>query len=328
MSIKKLSFLGLTMAALLGTATTGRAQGDSDPGLSTIGGLRSAPAVMIDDEIFENEKSQISIGHTFAEGERGTKLYVPQLELRLAASDRDYFHVKLPYQAVQGDLGHIGGLGNLTLAYTHVLPNADAVTWQFTGGLDIGTGSATMVDASSRALPMAYQSSRGSTDVIVGVSMTWKKYLNVSAGYQQAIINYNENNYDRFSVDNDLTYSTANYPLSRKLYRNGDVMMRIEGQYYGNRAGISAGPLAFYHLRNDLYQDINNKYRELDGSQGFTLNVAGSAFVRFGRYGEWKFDVTGAYPLVQRDLAPDGLRREWMVMPRLTFFFNQDILLF
>jgi hypothetical protein len=328
MSIKKVSFLGLTLAMSLGTAVVSHAQGDSDPGLSTIGAMRTGSAIMIDGEIYENEKSQISVGHTFSEGERGIKLNIPQLELRLAASETDYFHVKLPYYAAKGELATTGGLGNLTVAYTHVLPNPDAVTWQFTGGVDIGTGSATVVDGSSRALPMAYQASRGTTDVIVGVGMQWKKYLNVSAGYQQPIIQYNENNYNRFSVDNDLAYSTANYPISRKLYRNGDVMMRIEGQYYGNRAGIAAGPLAFYHLRNDLYQDVNNKYRELDGSQGFTLNVAGSAFVRFGRYGEWKFDVTGAYPLVQRDLAPDGLKREWMVMPRLTLLFNQNILLF
>lgn len=328
MSIKKVSFLGLTLAMSLGAATVSHAQGDSDPGLSTIGAMRSASAVMIDDEIFENEKAQVSLGHTFSEGERGIKLNIPQLEVRLPIAETGYFHVKLPYYAADGELAHVGGLGNLTVAYTHYLSNPDAVTWQFTGGFDIGTGSATITDGSSRALPMAYQSSRGSTDAIVGVSMHWKKYLNVSAGYQQPIINYNENNYNRFSVDNDLAYSTADYPLSRKLYRNGDVMMRVEGQYYGNRAGIAAGPLAFYHLRNDLYQDINNKYRELDGSQGFTLNIAGSAFVRFGRYGEWKFDVTGAVPLIQRDLAPDGLRREWMVMPRLTFFFDQNILLF
>lgn len=189
-------------------------------------------------------------------------------------------------------------------------------------------GNSTIEDGKGRPLPMAYQSSLGTTDVVIGANVMWKKYLTISAGYQQPIIRYTENDYLRLSPANELAYSTADYPFSRKLYRNGDAMLRVEGHYSGQRAGISAGPLAMYHVRNDLYQDETGRWRELVGSEGLTLNMVANGYVRWGRLGEWKLDVTAAAPVVMRDIAPDGLTRRWMVTPRLTYFFGQQVLMF
>jgi hypothetical protein len=328
MNKKRLSFLCLSLAASLGFAGTSYAQGSSDPGLSTVGAMRSGAGVVIVDDVMENHKAQLSVGHTFAEGERGTNINIPTLEGRIPVLDHGYFDFKLPIYAAKGELASVAGLGDASVTYTHHWYNLEQFSFQATGGFKLGMGNSTITDGSGRPLPMTYQSSLGTTDLMIGANVMWKKYVTLAAGYQQPIIRYTENDYLRMSPANELSYSTVDYPLSRKLYRNGDVMMRLEGHYSGERAGISAGPWAIYHLANDLYQDETGRWRELNGSEGFTLNVAGNAYIRWGRLGEWKFDVTAALPVVKRDIAPDGLTRQWMVTPRLTYFFGQQVLMF
>lgn len=326
--MKHFSAFCLSVAVCFGACTTVKAQGTGDPGLSSIGGLRSAATQLVDEDIYENNLTHFGVSHTFAKGDRDVVLNIPQVELSIPIEDFGYIETKLPFYAVKGDLAKVTGIGDLSVAYTHFMPYADGFSWQFTGGLSIGTGTATKHDGKNRALPMVYQSTHGTTDVILGVNVQYKQYVSFAVGYQQPIIRYNENDYNRSTPINELLYSNTDYPLSRKLYRNGDIMTRLEGHLTSKRAGISAGPLAIYHLRTDLYQDINNKYRNLVGSDGLSVNLAGSFFYRLGRYAQWKFDAYAAFPMVQRDLHPDGSNRQWVFMPRITYFFNQETLIF
>lgn len=319
----------LSVAVAMSSVYTVSAQGDSDPGFTTIGAMRSGSAAIITEDEYENLKAHFSVGHTFSSGEKDIKLNIPQLEIRLPMMDQGYFDIKAPFYSATGDLAHKWGMGDLTFAYTHML-KADPSQWtvQATGGLMIGMSTANTTDGDTRPLPMAYQSNLGSTDVMVGVNATWREYLSISAGYQQPIFRYNGNDYYRSSYYNDPVYSNSDYTIARHLYRNGDVMMRLEGRFATNRAGVTAGPLAIYHLRNDLYEDRTGLWREISGSQGLTLSGVGNVFIRWGRYGSFKLDVTGTLPFIKRDSRPDGLDRQWTIMPRFTFFFNQNTLLF
>ena len=184
-------------------------------------------------------------------------------------------------------------------------------------------GTANVTDGKARPLPMAYQASRGSTDVMVGGSVTYKQYATVSAGYQQPFYRYNENEFFAANQVNDTFYSSDAYTISRKLYRQGDVMMRLEGHLVNERGGVTGGVLAIYHLKNDLYQDRNTGgWYEVEGTQGLTLNLSGNAFIRMGRYGQYKLDLNVAAPVVRTDVFSAGLYRKWMITPRFTYFFN------
>ena len=326
--MKQLSAICLSVALGFGIHTAAHAQGSGDPGLSSVGALRSAAGLAFDEENYENDRTHLGFAHTFAKGERDVVINIPQVELRVNLHENGYLDAKLPYYASRGELAKISGIGDLTVAYTHFLPYYDGFTWQFTGGLEIGLSNSNLTDGKGRALPMVYQPSQGTTDLVLGASGMYKQYVSFALGYQQPIIRYNENDYNRSTPLNELNYTSVDYPLSRKLYRHGDLMVRLEGHLTGTRAGISGGPLLFYHLREDLYVDAANKYREANGSEGYTLNLAGSAFIRMGRYGQWKLDVNGAVPVVERNAYPDGSKRQWMLMPRLTYFFGQQDLLF
>jgi len=326
--MKYLSIACLTAAVSLGAFATAKAQGESDPGMGNMGLLRTASNIYIDEDVYENNKTQLNISHTFGKGDRDAIINIPRATLRVHAADFGYFEAQLPIYTVQGDVANVYGLGDLSLSYTHMLPDVEGFTYQFMGGLKIGMGTAALADGKSRPLPMVYQSNSGTSDFVVGASITWKKYLTLAVGYQQPFVQYNQNQYRGLTVTNEAVYSNKDYPFTRNYYRNGDLMLRLEGQISSKRIGISAGPLVFYHLRNDLYEDINNKFREIDGSEGMTVNLAGNVFYRLGRYGSWKIDVSGGVPVVNRDVLPDGSARQWVITPGITYFFNQENILF
>lgn len=329
MSIKHLTAFCLSVALSVG-ATTASAQGDSDPGFASIGAMRTASSLVVSDDNYENSRTHFSLGHTFAKGERDIKLHMPQVEVRVPLMEgMGYIDVRVPFIAASGDLGHGWGLGDLSLAYTHVfVQDPEWWTVQATAGALLSMTTANRSDGNTRPLPMAYQSGLGSTDGILGASAMFKEYVSVAVGYQQPVFRYNQNDYYRSTYMNDPVYSNSEYEISRKLYRNGDVMARLEGHLVNNRLGITGGALAMYHLRNDLYEDRTGAWREIDGSDGFTMSIVGNAFVRFGRYADCKLDITGSFPVITRDARPDGLQRQWTIMPRFTYFFNQRNLLF
>lgn len=303
-----------------------KAQGDSDPGFTTTGAMRNASALMLNDDEYENQKAHVSLGHAFAKGERDARLNISQIEARLplfGMFSGGYFDLKLPVFANGGELANTWGLGDLNATYTHMFLGIENWTIQGTAGLKIGMGTANVTDGQTRPLPMSYQASMGSTDVIVGGSVTWKRYVTAAVGYQQPVFRYNENDYFAAYKINDTLYSRGVYPIARKLYRQGDVMARLEGHYYTGRVGITAGGTAIYHLRNDLYEDRNtNGWYEIEGSKGLTVNIVGNVFARFGRYNQFKLDGTVAFPVVRRDVIPDGSYRQWTAMPRFTYFFG------
>ncbi|MBS1772410.1 MAG: hypothetical protein JST82_06105 [Bacteroidetes bacterium] len=319
----------LSAVVSLASVSVVRAQGDSDPGLSMIGAMRTGAAIVVSDENFEHQRPQFSLSHTFARGEKDVKYDNSALDIRVPLEDLGYFDVRVPITVATGQLAHKWGLGDINFAYTHVL-KADPMDWtvQATAGIQIGMTTANFSDGSTRPLPMSYQSGLGSTDAMAGVNVTWKEYISLAAGYQQAIFRYNENDYYRSSYVNDPIYSNSDYTISRKLYRFGDIMVRAEGHYVTNRAGITMGALGFYHVKDDLYQDRMGLWNKIQGSEGATLNLVGNVFYRFARHGSCKLDVTFAMPVIKRDVRPDGLERQFMITPRFTYYFNQRNLLF
>lgn len=303
------------------------AQGEGDPGFASTGAMRTASGLKINEYDYENQRAHFSLGHTFAKGERDIRLNISQLELRapiFGLYSGGYFDFKLPVFAAAGELGNTYGLGDASFSYTHMFIGLEDWTIQGTGGLQIGMSTGSITDGKTRPLPMAYQAGKGSTDLMIGGSIMWKKYVSAAIGYQQPFFRYNENDYYAANQVNDTIYSRNVYAIARKLYRQGDVMARLEGHYIMNdHFGITGGGVAIYHLKNDLYEDRNTSlWHEVDGTQGFTLNISGNAYFRFGRHGEFKLDFTAVTPVVRRDVFSSGDAREWMMMPRFTYFFG------
>lgn len=324
--MRRISAICLFMAMSLGSVSL-YAQGEADPGLASTGAMRIGSGLMINEFDYENQRAHLSLGHTFAKGYRDIRLNISQAEIRVpmfGLYSGGYFDLKVPIFAAAGELANTWGLGDVSFSYTHMFLGLEDWTIQGTGGLLLGMGTASLSDGNARPLPMQYQPSRGSTDFFAGGSVTWKQYVTVAAGYQQPFYRYNENDFFAANAVNDTFYSSDAYTIARKLYRQGDAMLRIEGHLTTERLGLTAGMLGIYHVKNDLYRDRDtDNWYEIEGTQGLTLNLVGNAFVRFGRRGEFKLDVTAATPVIERrDVYSAGLYRQWMVMPRFTYFFN------
>lgn len=330
MNMRYLPLLALALSSVISTGV--KAQGDSDPGFTMIGAMRPNSDLVFKSDEYENDKAQFSLGDGFAKGERNINLNLPEFGIRLPLEDVGYFDIRTSLKATNGELAKQVGWSDVLASFTYKMMNETYPDWsyQFTGGFMLGMGTADRTDGPGRPLPMAYQTNLGTTDLVLGASAKWKQYLTFAVGYQQPIYQHNSNGYFRSSTRNELIYSSSQYPISRRLYRNGDIMLRIEGYYGGDRAGISGGPLFIYHLRDDLYSDKfnNDAWVSIKGSQGMTLNLTADAFVRFGRYGTYKFDVMAAAPVATRTIAPEGLSRQWLIIPKLTIFFHQQTLLY
>lgn len=287
------------------------AQGCSDAGFCSAGAMQLSKL-----KTDTAKANTIGFALGIAKGEQSIDILIPQLEYTRLL-DKGRLEIKLPYYIANGDLGNNSGISDPVITYTHILRKNAIWTWEATGGLRISTGTANADISDSFHLPMPYQANLGTKDLILGASVG-SRWLSVALGYQQPLVQYNENEY--IGRPHVLLPVDVLYFSSRHLKRKGDVLLRVNGQYNTGNLSIAAGPLLIYHLGNDeIEQRASNVYIEMEGSRGLTLNLTG--YVGYSITKRWKVDVTAGTPLVVRDSRPDGLTREWVITPRVNFVF-------
>jgi len=290
-------------------AMTAKSQGCSDAGFCSIGAMKSQSNA-------GEKASSIGLSVTLGAGERSTTILIPQIEGRLFVGSKSYFELKIPVNRGSGDLGDHTGLGDPIINYTRTIASKKNITIDATAGLRISTGNASATDKFGNPLPMPYQSNLGTTDLILGASASLGKYLSLAAGYQQPLFQYNENGYLPTMID----MPANEYFASRKLERRGDVLLRAEGRYQWKHLGVAAGPLFIFHLGEDKITLDDGSQIALQGSDGLTVNIAGSIFYTMKRL---RFDLAAGTPMVVRDYRPDGLTRSFVITPRVTYLFEK-----
>ncbi len=309
----------LFLSATLGSGVSQLyAQGCSDAGFCTSGAMQSAAPAS---DSIARRLSSIAFSFTAGSGEQGTTILIPQLELVKSIGKKGFAELKLPYYYASGNLGRHAGMGDPLLTYTHEFIHRQQWSLYASGGVRISAGNAAARTDNDLPLPMPYQSNLGTTDIILGLSVGWKKYITVAAGYQQPVIQYNQNGYLPVSLPG-AEQGYTDYFASRQLKRKGDVLFRAEGHYNWRKFSLSAGPLFIYHLGKDRISNAYDMDVTPDGSEGLTLNIAGNA-AWTGR--RWKADISAGTPLAVRSYRPDGLTREWVVTPRISYFFRKKI---
>jgi hypothetical protein len=295
---------------LLSINLTGWGQGCSDAGFCTMGAMKP-------DQPF-NKKVPIKLRSMEISFYRGTTTLTPVVYVATAdmsfniIDSKTFAQVKLPYQAVSGNFGDTGGIGDISLCLTRNIYSSE----KFDIGVSLG-GKIKSNDANLKSeenglsYPMYYQTSLGTYDIISGVSLVSKKWL-FATGIQHP---FNE-------TGNTFTWAgwipvyqngegedyVREYAPCYQLKRGTDVMLRAERNFRYARFNFTVGMLPIFRINKDEVTDPNTNQRiKLDGTTGMAL----SGILTVG----YSFNVkSGVRMLIgkkitDRPVNPDGLTR-------------------
>ncbi|MBX2966208.1 MAG: hypothetical protein KF845_08700 [Cyclobacteriaceae bacterium] len=284
-------------------------QGCSDAGFCTMGAMKP-------DQPF-NKKVPLKLRSLEISFYRGSTtlsptVYVATVDASFNVFDsKTFFQVKLPYQAVSGNFGNTGGLGDISLCLTRNIYSSEKFDIGISLGSKLPSNNSNLKDSEHNLpLPMYYQTSLGTYDAIAGISLVNRKWL-FATGIQHPF-NTNGNQFrwgewipvygggQDYVMDNMLAF---------ELKRGTDVMLRAERNFRYSRYNFSVGLLPIWRVTKDEIFDNNTFERiKLDGTTGLAL----SGIVTAG----YSFNVKSGVRLlfgvgiVQRKVNPDGLTRD------------------
>ncbi len=246
-------------------------------------------------------------------GERGTTIITPQLEVNAVLVKQQLFaQVKVPVTFISGNLGRTNGLSDITLSMSYLPFSKKKNNIVLTAGVKIPNNKAN-ISNDSIPLPMVYQTSLGSTDILAGIKFKYKKW-NFTAGYQHAF-NANGNQYLHHAASDIGEYNS--YFESKELKRADDGVFRANRNIQYKRISVEAGLLFIYHLQNDVITTAAGKREEAKGSQGLTLNLNIAASLPVSKHVDATFII--ANPVITREARPDGLGRKLVLIIGLKY---------
>ena len=231
-------------------------------------------------------------------------------DINIGIGKRGSAQLKLPYTFVSGPLANTNGLADISYSYTHVLLLKNNFQLLGTLGGKIATNDSDKENVDGRPLPMYYQTSLGTYDIVAGLSFITRKWL-LAAGYQQAL---NENgsqfrwakwtSSDQFPIAHE-------YPVSWNLQRGKDVMFRVERNFRSTKWNAYLGLLTIYRITKDEVSNGTATNRvKVDGTTGAAITALTGVGYRFST----SVALKGMFglKLLSRDINPDGLSREFV----------------
>ena len=285
-------------------------QGCSDAGFCTMGAMKP-------DQPF-NKRVAIKLKTIEFSYYRGTTtltpiVYVANVDFNFSLNSRNTLQIKVPYQWVSGALGNTASIGDISLCYTRNLISSDRFDLNASFGTKLATNNSNIRDGQNNPLPMYYQTSLGSYDVIAGLSLINRKWL-FATGIQIPL-NQNGNQFDwhRWVTSDpvELEY-VMRYPNSTDLKRGIDVMLRVERNFRLSRFNFSAGLLPIYRIRPDEITNFQGVRTSTDAKGNVASGLALSWIITAG----YNFDARSGirllvgHKIVKREFSPDGLTRE------------------
>ncbi|HEX6227455.1 MAG TPA: hypothetical protein VFZ52_23725 [Chryseolinea sp.] len=281
------------------------AQGCSDAGFCTMGAMKP-------DQPF-NKKLELRLRSMEISFYRGTTpkpvtpiIYVVTADLNFTLNGKTSFQLKLPFQGVNGRLANTLGMGDISLCLTRTLLTRETFDINFSLGGKIPTNNSSK-DVNGLPLPMYYQTSLGTYDLISGISLISRNWL-FATGIQLPL-NKNGNDFlwEAWKGSDEETY-ILNYNQSNELQRGTDIMLRVERNWRFSRLNFSLGVLPIYRINNDEISLLNGSRFKPKGAQGLAMSGIFTIGYSFGVRSGIKGLV--GHKIVQRDNNPDGLTRE------------------
>ncbi|SIQ16874.1 hypothetical protein [Chryseobacterium sp. RU33C] len=273
------------------------AQGCSDAGFCTINSLQPN-----NNDSIKAYHNQIKTGIFFGKADNSISVFGNYIEYNRQINEKLGVDAKLTTLAQNGNDVSTFGLSDIFLNANYQANK----NLKFTLGAKIPLSDA----GNSREnlpLPMDYQSSLGTFDLIVGVGYEIKK-LQLVAALQQPL------------TQNDNQFLASQYPASsalrgflstNKFKRSGDILLRVSYPLMINsKIRLTPSILPIYHLKNDRFTNQNNVEQEINNSEGLTLN--GNAYLDYEINRRNSIQLNVGVPFLVRKSRPDGLTRSFI----------------
>ena len=296
-TITKLYFRATLTTMICLIAHCGFGQGCSDAGFCTINGLKPK-----DGEGTKASTNQVKIGAFVGRGDNSISVYGNYLEYNKQLTDKLGFDVKLTTLAQTGNGISAIGLSDLFVNTNYAVSNKLKCVF----GAKIPLSKANRRQ-DGLALPMDYQASLGTFDLILGLGYDIHNFQLVAAIQQPLTQNGNQ----FFAGNYPATSALRGFQTTNNFQRSGDILVRLSYPFdASSKLKITPSMLPIYHLANDKFTDEFNVKREIIGSQGLTLN--GNLYLDYEINNKNILQFNVGVPFVVRDSRPDGLTRSFV----------------
>ncbi|MFV8354418.1 hypothetical protein [Flavobacterium sp. XS2P14] len=285
----------LLLIIAIGIFSNSFAQGCSDAGICSIGnGFRTT-----DKEL----KNGIEIGSIFGAGEADVTYFSPYITYTRTINERLSLSSKITYSVASGSFGQRGAFGDAYLIGNYNWKPKTNTQWSSLLGFKIPFTSSNL-KINEFSLPLDYQSSLGTFDLIAGLNFNYKKW-DFNTAIQIPVFNNNKNSYFKeFS-------GTDDFPSTNLFERKSDALFRTTYTFQTSNKKFTFKPnvLFIYHLGEDRFQNTFGQRETIKNSDGLTIN--GNLIGVYTINTKNSIELSLATPFVVREVRPDGLTREF-----------------
>ena len=258
---------------------------------------------------FQTERKQfkntVEFAAVYGLGEADVAYFSPHISYTRRFTDHYSFTGKITLSTAQGSFGTRTQFGDAYLIGNYAFKENKNKQWNVLLGLKIPF-TASNLKINGYSLPLDYQSSLGTVDVLVGTDFHYKKW-GFNGALQLPVINWNKNSY--FSE-----YSgTDDFHSTNLFERKPDALLRATYSIKTAKEKFLFKPsiLFIYHLGEDTYENIFSHRESIKGSDGLTVNGNVTATYYFNRRNS--IELSAAAPFVVRAPRPGGVTRSFLL---------------
>jgi hypothetical protein len=268
------------------------AQGCSDAGFCSIGNAFK--------DHDEAKKNSLDLGLVYGIAEEDVTVYSQYVTYTRSVNENFGISLKLTASTANGNFGTISNLGDAFVTGNYKFKSSsEDKKWAVLFGFKAPFNTANK-KINGFPIPMDYQSSLGTFDLIAGTNYTVKKW-DFNVAFQIPIINANKNSFQGNSV-----FKTTNL-----FERKADVLFRTTYTLKSNSEKFTFKPnaLFIFHTAEDSFENNFGKRENIKGSSGLTINA--NVIINYKINGNSSIETSLASPLLVREERPDGLTRKF-----------------
>jgi hypothetical protein len=273
------------------------AQGCSDAGFCTLSTIKDHEA--------ETSLNTFNFGINYEKGAHSINNFGASLEYTRKL--HKYFSIagKLNAAYINGELGNTSGLSDFFISGNYTAHAGHFSNTNITIGFKIPLNNGNK-KIDNMPVPMDYQTSLGTFDIIAGISQQMGRF-GIGVAYQQSL-NKSKNEFLPSRNSNPLSQK---YFPSNEFERSGDILVRASYSLpLTHNITIRPSLLPIYHLADDKYTDADGIVRTISDSKGLTFNV--NLFLNVEINNHNSFEISFGAPIVTKNNHPDGLKRSFV----------------